>query len=245
MVWSLTPDSQPLNLTHKMDSMVFTQSTLWTHAETQQPHGHIGQISLNHRDLPQGLSRLRNCEITLLLFCCRHHYLFQFQFRNIQAWDIGSRKDTCSICALWLQVSPKGLIRIPLCSATTAITDLSSCKAQNCSPEQLLHPTSSSFAACRLGKGKAEMTASIAMKQCQFTETRIRPLKKNNPIYHHLAVTSLFCSNAKVCKVLNKSKWEIIAVKTTQGQWQIEHKSEGERLKERYEALKQWGKMEE
>lgn len=58
MVWSLTPDSQPLNLTHKMDSMVFTQSTLQTHAETQQPHGHVGQISLNHRDFSQGLSRL-------------------------------------------------------------------------------------------------------------------------------------------------------------------------------------------
>lgn len=97
MVWSLTPDSQPLNLTHKMNSVVFMQSTLRTLTETQQPHGCVGQISLNHRNLPQGLSRMRNCEITLLLFCYRHHYLLQFQFRNIQASDIGSRKDTCRI----------------------------------------------------------------------------------------------------------------------------------------------------
>lgn len=95
MVRSLTPDSRPLNLTHKMDNMVFPESPFQTHTETQQPHGHAGQISLNYRDLPQGLSGMGNCEITLLLFCCQHHYLFQFHFRNIQASDIGSRKGAC------------------------------------------------------------------------------------------------------------------------------------------------------
>lgn len=64
-------------------------------------------------------------------------------------------------------------------------------------------------------------------------------------MYHLLEVSSLFCSNAEVCKILNKSEWEIIAVKMMQGQWQIEPKPEGERLKENYEALKQWGKLEE
>ena len=110
---------------------------------------------------------------------------------------------------------------------------------------EIIHLASLKLCCLQIWKWKAAMTAFIAMKQCQFIKMRIEPLKKNNLIYHHLTVTSLFCSNAKVCEVLNKSKWGIMAVKTTQGQWRTEPKSEGERLHERHEALKQWGKTEE
>lgn len=144
------------------------------------------------RDFPQGY------EISMW-FCYQHHRAFLFHFRNIHAptEQVPERtlapspqhQLTLGFSYRFLFALEPGLEQIRVCTKPKAVLQY------HYSTE---HPSVS--AVCGFRNWRTAMTAFTAMKQRQFAEMRTVPLEKNDPVYGCFAVTSLFCSNAKVCK---------------------------------------------